>query len=790
MSKINSDYKEKINKYSSQIKTIENFAEAVRKTPGQYIGYIGNPGYINMVREVFQNSMDELQKEDSPCDHIWVEYYEDERKFVCIDNGRGIPFDNMHRIFAEEHTSSNYVKKDGEFSAGRHGVGAKVTNALSKDFVVESYLCKEASSDGKPHGRYICFHEGNCTTGNGKQYEVDMKNPNNLQGTKVWFTPSTEIMGAITVTAEDVLTLISTLVPLMKLGAVVDFHAVTLNVKSVDRHIVNTNGIVDFLVFRSNAKKWVIPPITFGQISPHMKADIAFTWDSTGLNDEEDVVSFANMCPTLPKSSHVQGFLDGLSNYFRNYMNKIFLPKNSKVVIMNSDIKAGLKAVVSVSHIEPMFSGQAKEIFSNEDIIPFEKELIRVGLDDWMKKNANDVQKLCKYFKSVADLRLKTDTAKIALTKKAVSSISGLPAKYLKPIGKEHLEFILVEGDSALGPCATGRDATRQGIFPLRGKVKNAMTSSKKEFFKNEECAAIHTILNCGEGKNCDPEKCKFEKIIFMGDADVDGLHIRTLLLKMFLVYYRPLVEAGRVYAAVPPLYSIKEKNGNTRYFVDKGDYIKYIYNIFAKSNTVFTSTHKKMNSSELVDLLRFNYNYMEDMTIISNNYAVNPNLLELVYGMIVKKYSVAKIKQVIGKIYKFLDVKVENGILVLDGLVNETVQTVVFNENMLNDCEAKIGKYIREADPNGYYLNEEKMSLYELIKAFHAYTPPNVQRYKGLGEMNAAQLGRAALDPAYDRHLIRYTSDDMKRDIEEIRRMDSNKKDLLEGVDIAGYDL
>lgn len=782
-----SDYKKKIRDYSSQIKTIKNFAEAVRKTPGQYIGYIGNKGHINMIREVLQNSMDELEKEDSPCNHIWVEYYEEDRRFVCRDNGRGIPFDNMNRIFAEEHTSSNYTKKPGEFSSGRHGVGAKVTNALSHEFQVQSYLCKDVSPDGKAHARMIKYQEGACVTGG----EKNIPNKQNYQGSIVWFTPSNQIMGAITTTCDDVMTLISTLLPLMKIGAVIDFHGVTIDGQIVDRHLENKDGINTFLIFKA-PKDMLVYPIEFHAMNEQktMKADISLSWIQKGLDKPEDIVSFANMCPTINQSSHVTGFLDAVCNYFRVYMNKIFLPKNSKVVIQNSDIRTGMIAAVSVFHIEPMFSGQAKEIFSNKDIIPFEKEIIKAGLDAWTKKNANDVQRLCKFFKDVATLRMKSDDQKITLLKKSVSVLSGLPNKYLKPVGKNHLELVLVEGDSAMSPCGTGRDPQRQGIFPLRGKVKNAMCCSKADFFKNEECKAIYTILGCGEGKNCDPSKCKFEKIIFLGDADMDGLHIRSLLLKMFLVYYRPLVEAGRVYAAVPPLYSIKKRNGDRQYFTDKGDYIQYVYSIFAKQNEVRYANKAKMSPKELIELLRFNFNYVDEMNIVSTNYSVDPSLLELVYGMIVRNATPAKIRSAVHKLYTFLDVKYENHILVLDGLVGEQIQTAVFNQNMLNDCENYIGKYVRAMDQNGYILNGEKVNLYQLICKFHSYTPSTLQRYKGLGEMKARELAVSTLDPAYDRTLIRYTSEDMEKEIAEIRRVDSNMKDLLDDVDVAGFDI
>lgn len=779
------DFKKAINEYGNEIKTLSNFSDAVRRTPTQFIGYLGNRGHINMIREILQNSMDEVEKQESPATEIWITYNEDNKEFTCVDNGRGLPFKDMIRIFSSEHTSSNYEKKKGEFSSGRHGVGSKATNALSSVFIGVSYLCAQYSPTGKPEARYIEFREGKPILKEPKKYP----NRDNWQGTRVSFIPDTTIMGTITTSCEDVNALISTLLPLMKIGAVINFHGIRNGKNVFNERYVNEIGISTFLL--KDKYQALIPPITFSGGNDRMKADIAFTYDANGIDEQEVVYSFANMCPTISAdSAHSQAFIDALCTYFRNYMNKIFLNKKTNLTIINNDIKAGLKAAVAIMHIEPMFSGQAKEIFSNTDAIPFIKELVTVSLDQWCKTHSNELQRLCNFFKSVGNLRLKTNKEKIVMLKKNVSSLTGLPSKYQKPSGRTNLELILVEGDSAMSTCREACDPTKQGLMPLRGKVKNAMTCSKEDFFKNEECKAIYTILDCGEGRRCDPNKCKFDKIIFLGDADVDGLHIRSLLLKMFLIYYRPLVEAGRVYAAVPPLYSIKNKNGTLTYFTDKREYVQYVYRRFIKYNIVKSSTGKKMSDDQVVDLLCNNINYLIDMSIISQNYAIEPNLLELVYSMILNGYKYSQIKKVVSKVNKYIQVDNKNNILVLDGLVGDEIQMAVFNQNMLKDCHERISKYIINSDINGYILNDKKVSLYQLMKAFDSFTPPNVQRYKGLGEMKPAQLAVSTLLPEYNRTLIRYTSENIAKEIEDIRRTDSNYTSLLQGVDIAGFDL
>ena len=259
---------EKIKSYNKQIRTIENFAEAVRKTVTQYLGYTGNKGFINMIREIFQNSADELMKDDSPCTEIHVAFSEPLQELAVRDNGRGIPHNSLVRVFASQHTSSNYDKKPGEFSSGRHGVGAKVTNACSEYFIVESYIL------GK--GKKVEFKLGDAATAK----ITDLPDVENKQGTTVTFKPYEDTMGKTTVTCQDVLRLIKSLVPLLKQGAKVVFNGQTFDGAKVRETIINVDGLMDGL--NTIVKKPIITPIRFGALRDDkwMKAEIAFTFDS------------------------------------------------------------------------------------------------------------------------------------------------------------------------------------------------------------------------------------------------------------------------------------------------------------------------------------------------------------------------------------------------------------------------------------------------------------------------------------------------------------------------------
>ena len=503
-----------IKNYSKEIITLEDFVEAVRLNFGMYIGYGGNKGFINMIREIFQNSIDELMKDASPCTEIIVSYDERNHNVIIEDNGRGIPFNDMVRIYTSQHTSSNYNKKDGEFSSGKHGVGGKVTNALSDSFIVESYILGEAMRlefvDGKPSSKGM--------------YAIP--NNNNKQGSIIMFHPTYEIMGKITTTAQDVLDLINLILPLTKIGAVIYFNAIRLDGSEVHERLVNEDGIILDLI--NKTVNPLIKPIIAAKTTGKMKAEIAFTYDSNDLMTE-NITSYSNFCP-MKGGTHVDGFTDALCRFFRDYMNKIYLSnsKNKKLTIVNNDIKTGLKAIVTVSHLYPIFTGQAKETLGNEDMFYFVRNLMTETLEQWSKENSTELQRLCKYLKDIAEIRVKSDEGKIRLRDQYQSSIlTGLPKKYVKPNGRDNLELIIVEGDSAAGSIRNTRCKERQGVFPIRGKIPNAFTTPKTKFISNEEISGMIAIIGGGYWKSFDITKVRWKKILmscFTGDTYVKML--------------------------------------------------------------------------------------------------------------------------------------------------------------------------------------------------------------------------------------------------------------------------
>jgi len=487
--------------------------------------------------------------------------------------------------------------------------------------------------------------------------------------------------------------------------------------------------------------------------------------------------------------THVDGFTDALCRFFRDYMNKIYLSnsKNKKLTIVNNDIKTGLKAIVAVSHLYPIFTGQAKETLGNEDMFYFVRNLMTETLDHWSKENSAELQRLCKYLKEIAEIRLKSDEGKIRLKDQYQSSaLTGLPKKYIKPTGRDNLELIIVEGDSAAGSIRNTRCAKRQGIFPIRGKIPNAFTTNKIKFLSNEEIAGIITIIGGGYGKSFDITKVKWLRVLLAADSDSDGQHIRALMLRFFILYLPELITAGKVFSAVPPLYGLKIGKKH-KYFTEKMDFVRYNQREFSKNNQISTLNNKTISVNEIIDLLFSNIDYVYEVEVISNRYSINPNLLELI--MINRNKTVNELKKILKSNFRFIDLTTEKNTVVIKGLIESKYQTVFLSGRLLSDSK----NIIDHIDKNMYMfyrINGEVKSLYDLMKLFESSTPPNLTRFKGLGEMNPQQLADSTLHPDTDRTLIQYTIEDVKSEIETIQYLESNKGELIKDIKVSRSDI
>ena len=336
---------ENINK-QKDIQVIDDPVEAVRTLPDVYIGALGNHGYLNMVREIAQNSFDEIIKGNTLDKNIIVSY--DARSHICIveDNGQGIKLDMLVPVFSILHSSSNYnkVEGSGDYSSGKNGMGATITNYLSKFFTVESYRMDGTAAK-------VEFEEGKLNSKGLKS----IKCPPGKHGLITTFAPS-DMMGQITVTDAEIENLLWLICHLCKPGTRVIFNAINQLGQKRKSIIENKSGILELI--DGICERKVFEPGYFVEDNGTMKVEVLFTYDIMNMDDPK-ILGFANMCPTTG-GTHIDGFLDAMVKYFRDYMNKIYLANNKKLTVNAQDVRTGLRAVVSVFHLYPLFKGQSK----------------------------------------------------------------------------------------------------------------------------------------------------------------------------------------------------------------------------------------------------------------------------------------------------------------------------------------------------------------------------------------------------------------------------------------------
>ena len=412
-------------------------------------------------------------------------------------------------------------------------------------------------------------------------------------------------------------------------------------------------------------------------------------------------------------------------------------------------------------------------------------------IDTWAKNNSSELQKLCKYFKDICEIRSSIENQKVKLSNNYQSSaISGDPVKFKKPVNrnKGEWELWLMEGDSAAGGFQNERGPmTNIGLMPLKGKIKNPFTTPPKTLFENDEIAGITKL--CGyngySGKKFDPELFKPGKVVFATDADADGSHIACLLLGFFL-RYMPFAfgdpngdgKDSKIFTANPPLYGYSE--GKTmKFFANTLEYVEFVQERFcAKHILADAITGKKLSRSEITNLLYINQDYIELINHVSST--INPYLVELL--LINKDLPYNKLKKLVESKYKFLTVSKANNEITVVGLLELVHQRVFFNDRMISMCSQALAAINRNAKKY-YLLDGELMSIYGIMSRFDELAPV-VTRYKGLGEAKPEVFAKVMLVPGYGRCLRQYTIKDAQKELKQMISLQSEKSKFLEHFD------
>ena len=541
---------------AKDIEVLENLLH-VRKRPGMYIGSTGLNGLHHLIWEVVDNSVDEAMA--GFCDRINVTMLADGGCRVD-DNGRGIPVDPLtsgqHKGKSAVEVVLTVLGAGGKFGGGKgyqvsgglHGVGVSVVNALSERLVVEvdkdgRRYRQEYAKGGTPQGKLEAIGD---TPARGR-----------TSGTSVSFWPDPTIFNAegTEFNARTVLERLQTMAFLNR-GLEIVFRDERPE-KEQEVTYQYKGGVIDFVKHLNAAKEALFAKVCHFEDNDEdgQMLDIALQWN-TGYH--EGIHGYANGISTTEGGMHIEGFRTSITTAINKYARDRGLLKEKDENLLGEDIREGLTAIVAVKLREPQFEGQTKAKLGNVPMRSFVQKATNVKLPEWLDENPAEASRIVKKGIEASRARVEAKKAREAVRRKSALSGAGMPDKLKDCATKnpEEAELFIVEGDSAGGTAVSARDPRTQAILPIRGKILNVERARLDKMLKNNEIQTLITAIGGGLGEEFDAAKCRYHKVIAMTDADVDGSHIRTLLLTFFFRQMKPMVEAGYVYIAQPPLYS------------------------------------------------------------------------------------------------------------------------------------------------------------------------------------------------------------------------------------------
>ncbi len=774
------DIKEPNNYNEDSIKVLEGL-EAVRLRPSMYIGNVDVEGLHHLVYEVVDNSIDEAMA--GICDTIHVVIYKDNSVSV-EDNGRGIPtgIHEKERIPAAEvvltklHAGGKFNNDSYKVSGGLHGVGISVVNALS------IFLNLEIYQNGK---KYIQSYSKGAKTS-----ELTVVGETDKRGTRVHFKPDTSIMNDDNFSF-DILSRRLRELAFLNSGV----RIIIEDERSDEKNdFFYEGGLVSFVEYLNRAHIPLHDPIFIKGEKDDVQVEVAIQYNDTY---NEKIYSFANNINTAEGGFHLSGFKGALTRTVNSYATSDNVPKNMQGKISGDDTREGLTAIVSVKVMQPQFEGQTKTKLGNSEVKGIVESLVNDKLADFLHENPQVAKKLITKAVEAARARDAAKRARDMARSSGALMDSSLPGKlaecqYTDP---EFRELFLVEGDSAGGSAKMGRDRKSQAILPLRGKIINVEKARFDKILKSEEIKNIITVLGTGVGtEEYNIEKIKYHKVVIMTDADVDGSHIRTLLLTFFYRQMPSLIESGYLYIAQPPLYRVG-KGKSSVYLKDENDFNEYILRRACEHRRIDIPNKNKIYiENDMIYLLKKLAGYYSSMDKLERR-GYEKEVIDVILneGTIDKKYladreKMIELQEKIRKLgyrsddivynevmdrYRFNITRQEKSpddqsIVLKKGQIMEIgrsliysneFQTVekmrdillVFDTPPFKVCHTETDETITEFDKlddlYGYIMKEGKKGV-------------GVQRYKGLGEMNPDQLWETTMDPE-KRVMLKVTIDD-----------------------------
>ena len=745
--------------------------DAVRKRPGMYIGDTDDgSGLHHMVYEVVDNAIDEALA--GFCDKVIV-ILNGDGTVTVRDNGRGIPVDIHDEegvsaaevIMTQLHAGGKFDQNSYKISGGLHGVGVSVVNALSE------WLDLTIWHGGKAH--YMRFRDGVAEAPLAIIGDAPLLDDGKLQsGTEVTFMPSTK---TFTMTEYDFATLEHRLRELAFLNSGVALSltdARHVETQTVD--LFYEGGLTAFVNYLDRSKNSLLPePITIRGEKDGVVVELAMQWNDSY---HETTLCFTNNIPQRDGGTHLAGFRGALTRTINNYAVSSSIAKKAKVAISGDDAREGLTCVVSIKVPDPKFSSQTKDKLVSSEVRPVVENVVGTHLDSWFEEHPADSRRIITKISEAAAAREAARKARELTRRKGALDITSLPGKLADCQERDPAlsEIFIVEGDSAGGSAKQGRDRGCQAILPLRGKILNVERARFDKMLGSAEIGTLIAALGTGIGSDdFNPEKCRYHKIIIMTDADVDGSHIRTLLLTFFYRQMAPLIENGYLYIAQPPLYRAKRGNSEV-YLKDDKALEDYLFNVATSEDCVFVPHDgNQIGGNDLRALADEARNFKKLLQTLGRHVpthvveqaailgALDPDILSnpeqgsLATDYIAKRLDALEKPNERGWKGRQLDngglefTRLMRGVTethIIDGSLIQSLEARRLNERtaVLQKLYARFGKlFLKDQE----FEITGPSSLVDSMMTF-GRKGVSIQRYKGLGEMNPEQLWETTLDP------------------------------------------
>jgi len=758
---------------ASNIRVLEGL-EAVRLRPGMYIGTTSQRGLHHLVYEIVDNSVDESLA--GYCTEIHVTIHDDESVTV-EDNGRGIPVDikedsgksALEIVHTVLHAGGKFGDGGYKVSGGLHGVGASVVNALSEKMTVE------VSRNGWVHKQTYLRGEPNTS--------VEKTKETTKTGTKTHFWPDPEIFRETTIYDRDVIATRLQETAFLNKGLKIIFYDEKTQTEKVFHYEGGIASYVDYL--NQNKTCLFETPVYTDKTIDGVRVEVSFQYTDAYT---ENILCFANNINTHHGGTHLTGFRNAITRVINDYARKNNFLKANDQNLVGDDVREGLTAVISVKVPEPQFEGQTKEKLGNSEVQPIVQNVVGEAYQDWLEFNPKFAKVLIDKILQAQRAREAARKARELTRRKSALENSTLPGKLADCSSREpeKCELYIVEGDSAGGSAKQGRNRMFQAILPLRGKILNVERARIDKIYNNNEIQSLIQAIGTSISRNedeIDIEKLRYHKIIIMTDADVDGAHIRTLLLTFFYRYTRPLIENGFIYIAQPPLYKITQGKQSEYLYDDKALDTK-LRERGSKGLVLFDkSKETSVKDEELETLIKnmsayynsFNSHILKGIPAVVVRAVVRSGIDDTCFDDETKQtdikdyiahylldhaenYGIAEAKDYKVtlkqnpenlKYYVSIDIGEEEPVLITPTLIHS-------NEfKHIKESYPEVRKYLLEEEKELVVLADEKQEI--LIHSFEELKTLieergkkgfTLQRFKGLGEMMPQQLWETTMDP------------------------------------------